>query len=81
MLARAREIIADLRKNPPPLPADDIAEAVQFLEWLAGDNFTLLGARDYIYTTTSRALSPTSRPGSGCCARPTCGSCAAAINC
>jgi glutamate dehydrogenase len=50
MLARARETIADLRKNPPPLPADDIAEAVQFLEWLAGENFTLLGARDYIYT-------------------------------
>jgi glutamate dehydrogenase len=50
MLARAGEIIAELRANPPPLAADEIAEAVQFLEWVAGDNFTLLGARDYRFT-------------------------------
>ena len=50
MLKRAREAIAELRKNPPPLPVEEIAEAVQFLEWLIGDNFTLLGSRDYAYT-------------------------------
>jgi glutamate dehydrogenase len=65
MLARAREIIADLRKNPPPLRVDDIAEVVQFLEWLAGDNFTLLGARDYAYTDHEQALQPIFETGLG----------------
>jgi glutamate dehydrogenase len=65
MLARAREVIADLRKNPPPLPAADIAEAIQFLEWLAGDNFTLLGARDYVYTNDEQALQPAFETGLG----------------
>jgi glutamate dehydrogenase len=65
MLARAREIIADLRKDPPPLAVEDIAEAVQFLEWLAGDNFTLLGARDYAYTNDEHALQPIFETGLG----------------
>jgi len=65
MLARAREVIADLRQNPPPVPAPDIAEAIQFLEWLAGDNFTLLGARDYAYTNDDRGLQPMFETGLG----------------
>ncbi|MGB6877534.1 MAG: hypothetical protein WBD87_16030, partial [Candidatus Acidiferrales bacterium] len=65
MIARAREVIADLRKNPPPLPVEDIAEAVQFLEWLAADNFTLLGARDYAYTDDEQALQPIFETGLG----------------
>ncbi len=65
MLARVREVIADLRQNPPPLPAPDIAEAIQFLEWLAGDNFTLLGARDYAYTNDDRGLQPMFETGLG----------------
>ena len=40
-------IIAELKANPPPLPVDEIAEAIQFLEWLLADNFTFLGVRDY----------------------------------
>ena len=65
MLARVRDVIADLRQNPPPLPAPDIAEAIQFLEWLAGDNFTLLGARDYAYTNDDRGLQPMFETGLG----------------
>ncbi len=65
MLTRARAIIADLRTNPPPLPVDEIAEAVQFLEWLAGDNFTLLGSRDYAYTDDEQALQPMFDTGLG----------------
>src|SRR6202140_4007058 len=34
MLGGLRGIIAELRPNPPPLDAGEIAEAVQFLEWL-----------------------------------------------
>jgi glutamate dehydrogenase len=49
VVGRVHEIIAGLRENPPPLPADEIAEAVQFLEWLLADNFTFLGFRSYDY--------------------------------
>ncbi len=65
MLARIREVIADLRKNPPPLPAADVAEAVQFLEWLAADNFTLLGARDYDFAERDEAPRPRPETGLG----------------
>src|SRR5688572_9404129 len=48
MTARVGEIAAELKVNPPPLPKDEIEEAVAFLEWLADNNFTFLGARDYV---------------------------------
>jgi glutamate dehydrogenase len=64
-LTRVREIIADLRSNPPPLPAAEIAEAIQFLEWLAADNFTLLGARDYVFTSSGAVLEPVFETGLG----------------
>ena len=44
---RIGEVIEELKANPPPVPVDDIAEAIQFLEWVAADNFTLFGVRDY----------------------------------
>jgi len=47
MLDRVNGVIADLKANPPPLPVDEIAEAIQFLQWLLADNFTFLGLRDY----------------------------------
>ena len=65
MLARAREVIADLRLNPPPLPVEEIAEAIQFLEWMVDDNFTLLGARDYAFTDSGDALEPLFATGLG----------------
>ncbi|MBV1699907.1 MAG: NAD-glutamate dehydrogenase, partial [Hyphomicrobiales bacterium] len=65
MLARVSEVTAELRANPPPLPADETAEAVQFLQWIAADNFTLLGARDYAYTDNEHALEPISETGLG----------------
>src|SRR5271169_4364480 len=49
MLERANGIVADLKTNPPPLPVDEIAEAVQFLQWLLADNFTFLGLRNYTF--------------------------------
>ena len=65
MLARARGVIADLRTNPPPLPVEEIAEAIQFLEWIVDDNFTLLGARDYAFTDSEDALDPVFETGLG----------------
>jgi len=36
-----------LRDNPPPVVPHLAAESIAFVEWLAADNFTLLGARRY----------------------------------
>ena len=47
MLDRVNAVVADLQNNPPPLPVDEIAEAIQFLQWLLANNFTFLGLRDY----------------------------------
>jgi hypothetical protein len=65
MLARLRAVIKDLRTNPPPLPVEEIAETIQFLEWMGDDYFTLLGARDYAFTAGKEALEPIFETGLG----------------
>ncbi|HLF23166.1 MAG TPA: hypothetical protein VI565_04520, partial [Burkholderiales bacterium] len=47
MLDRVNSIVNELKTNPPPLPVDEIAEAIQFMQWLLVDHFTFLGVRDY----------------------------------
>ena len=54
MLARVGSVIADLKTNPPPLPSDEVSEAIDFLEWLVGENFTFLGMREYRVTGADR---------------------------
>ncbi len=48
---RMRRLVAEAvtvyRYSPPPLPKDEIAEAIAFLEWLNADNFVFLGLREY----------------------------------
>jgi glutamate dehydrogenase len=56
MLDRVNGIVDELKTNPPPLPVDEIAEAVQFLQWLLADNFTFLGLRNF--TFDGHALEP-----------------------
>jgi glutamate dehydrogenase len=65
MMARVGELIAALKANPPPLPVAEIAEAIQFLEWLVADNFTFLGVRNYEFTPDRAALVPVSDTGLG----------------
>ncbi|MDR3422342.1 MAG: NAD-glutamate dehydrogenase [Xanthobacteraceae bacterium] len=65
MLARASEVAAELKANPPPLPAEEIAEAIHFLQWIMADNFTLLGARDYAFTDDEHFLQPRFETGLG----------------
>jgi glutamate dehydrogenase len=48
MIARVRGLIDELKSNPV-LPVTEMAEGIQFLEWLASNNFTFLGVRDYSY--------------------------------
>ncbi|HZS62978.1 MAG TPA: NAD-glutamate dehydrogenase [Xanthobacteraceae bacterium] len=49
MLGRLADVIAELKANPPPIVVDEIAEAIQFLEWLLSDNFTFIGLREYMF--------------------------------
>lgn len=65
MMTRVGEVLADMKVNPPPLPVDEVAEAVQFLEWLVGNNFTFLGVRDYVFTDTDDTLKPDYDTGLG----------------
>jgi glutamate dehydrogenase len=65
MLARVSDIVGDLKFSPPPLQVDEVAEAVQFLEWLAADNFTFLGFRSYTFPDRERNLAPQFETGLG----------------
>ena len=47
MREKALEVVAALEASRPPVPAAELAEDLAFLRWLADDNFTLLGQRDY----------------------------------
>ncbi|MFC6151530.1 MULTISPECIES: NAD-glutamate dehydrogenase [Mumia] len=48
MRSRAHEIVAELRSDPPVgIGADEAGEAAQLLAWLADDNFTFVGFREY----------------------------------
>lgn len=49
MLDQLQSIIVDYKSSPPPIPVDEIAEAVQFMHWLADNNFTIMGMRAYKY--------------------------------
>ena len=50
MRARLSAVARRYRERPPLLSADEIAEAVQFLDWLTNDNFSFLGMREYRFT-------------------------------
>lgn len=65
MRGRITEVIQAYRANPPPLPEDEVNEALQFLEWIAGDNFTLLGIRAYRFPNGDAAADPIEGSGLG----------------
>ena len=47
MHARVLAIVEELESDPPPLPAEEIAQGRALLEWLADNHFTFLGYREY----------------------------------
>ncbi|MCB4770741.1 NAD-glutamate dehydrogenase [Ancylobacter sp. Lp-2] len=57
MLGEVEAAVAGLRAAPPNVPADEVAEAIAFLEWLLADNFTFLGARHYDLDSGTRMFS------------------------
>lgn len=49
ILDQAASIVADLKENPPPLPAEEVEEAQALLKWMIDNHFTFLGYREYDY--------------------------------
>ena len=47
MVERGREVIADLVEHPPPVEAEERAEATALLEWALDHHFTFLGYHEY----------------------------------
>ena len=65
MRERLRNAIARYRDDPPPLPAEETAEAIAFLDWLLRDNFTFLGMREYEFAGGERKGDLTRRETDG----------------
>src|SRR5262249_57083860 len=47
MLARVREVIAELQTKPPPLASEEIGEAAGILKWVGGGDFSFFWARGF----------------------------------
>jgi len=65
MRARVTELVQNYRLNPPPLPDDEVREAIAFLDWIARDNFTFLGLREYRLPAGDTAADPVEGSGLG----------------
>ncbi|WP_243450811.1 NAD-glutamate dehydrogenase [Sandarakinorhabdus glacialis] len=67
MLKTLEQVTRDLSANPPPVAPHRAAEATAFLDWLADDNFTLLGVRRYELAgdLDDPAMQPVSASGLG----------------
>jgi glutamate dehydrogenase len=49
MKRQLSDIVAQLKTNPPPVDAEELSEALVFLDWLSVNNFTFLGYREFDY--------------------------------
>jgi glutamate dehydrogenase len=47
MRERLRAVAAALKADPPPVPSEELDEALAFLAWLDDDHYTYLGFREY----------------------------------
>src|SRR5205809_964450 len=64
MQTKARTIAANVATTPPPLPGDEIAEGVAFINWLADNHFTFLGYRCHDLVTVEGQDALQTVPGS-----------------
>ena len=65
MRAKMLEVMADLERNAPPLPPDDVAETREFLAWLADAHFTYVGYRCHDLVEREEGVGLAIVPGSG----------------
>lgn len=65
MVKRLDETINDLSTHADETQDKELLESVAFLQWLLEDNFTFLGARDYVLTGSADNAALDLVPGSG----------------
>ncbi|MGL4441925.1 MAG: NAD-glutamate dehydrogenase [Bosea sp. (in: a-proteobacteria)] len=65
MRTRLGSAMQAYRTNPPPLPDEEMAEAMRFLDWISTDNFTFLGMREYRFAATAAAADQVGGTGLG----------------
>jgi glutamate dehydrogenase len=65
MRKRLTNTVAVLRNPHPLMPDDVVAEAIDFLSWLADDNFTILGIREYRFAGGDTSADPVHGTGLG----------------
>ncbi len=72
MRERARELIASLEREAPPLPADELSEARHLLAWMEERHFVFLGYRYYRLErgAAEDRLQPDPKSGLGILRRP-----------
>lgn len=47
MQSALRSLIQDYQHTPPPIAVEELAESLEFLQWLLDNNFTLMGIRTF----------------------------------
>src|SRR5579883_1589830 len=52
MRTRIAAVMETYAINPPPLPHDELGEALRFLEWINAGNFAMLGLCEYDFQNT-----------------------------
>ncbi|MEM6712858.1 MAG: NAD-glutamate dehydrogenase [Pseudomonadota bacterium] len=72
MRERIEQVVMGYKANPPGLPVDELAEGIQFIDWLLDDNFTFLGLRDYRFVDDGEGgtLEPVTNSGLGLLSDP-----------
>jgi glutamate dehydrogenase len=65
MHATALQVVEQLGSNPPPLPAEEVAQGQALMRWLADDHFTFLGYREYQLETVDGDDVLRALPGTG----------------
>jgi glutamate dehydrogenase len=65
MRQKLLEVVSRIESDPPPLPAEEIKEGIEFLRWLEADHFTFLGYRDFKYEAASGRMAVNPESGLG----------------
>jgi glutamate dehydrogenase len=67
MRGRMEAAVEEYQHSPPPIAVDELAEAIQFLQWLIDNNFTFLGLREYDFkgSAANGRLKPVEGSGLG----------------
>ena len=65
MQERLNRTIASYQSCPPPVPVDELAETIQFLQWLGDDNFLFLGVREFTFEDDGKTSGLKEVKGSG----------------